>query len=120
MSPDQRRAALVTANKRRKAVAEIRAEISASRENACRVLLDPPEPALGLAVIEVLVLARSSLGWRSAGVKEIGARALRDNVNVLVPLGEASQRTREWAATEGMVWARGARRSARECERVSA
>lgn len=106
MSGEQRARAIINANKRRQDLAQLRKRIKGDREYAATVFRDPPDAALDLAVVEVLVLARSAKGWRSSCLGEIGGQAVRDGVNLMMPLGRASARTREWAATEGLRWAR--------------
>lgn len=120
MTSDQRRSALITANERKREVGRLRTRLKNNREFAEEILRNPPPEAARLAVIEVLVHARSQKGWRSECLMQIGNRAVADRINLLVPLGRASERTREWAATEGLRWARDARGRTRSGERVAA
>lgn len=97
MNPGERAVALANANAKRVAIAQMRKHVLAGRIDPGDLFLDPPEILAHRALIDVMALARLDplIGaWR----EEIGKAAVRDGVNLLVPVGKASRVSREWAA----------------------
>jgi hypothetical protein len=63
------------------------------------VMRDPPPALAGVPLIDVV---RLGYRYRNGGaITEIGRMALRDGVNLMMPLGTASVRSREWVARHG-------------------
>jgi hypothetical protein len=62
---------------------------------------DPPPELADMLLIDVI----RALGTRrSASIVELGRMAVADRVNLMVPLGSASARTRAWVAQHGGRW----------------
>ena len=92
--------ALQKANDARQEIADIRRRINAGELTMVDLLEDPPECLLGFTVLDVARMgyARSS-SWRSTpGIERLGHLAVRDGINLCMPLGKASLRTRRWVA----------------------
>jgi glucose-6-phosphate dehydrogenase assembly protein OpcA len=97
MSPtEQRMIALERANEKRSRAAHLRRRLAGERGALRAVLLDPPEEFAQVAIIDVVRLAYSKRSAKS--LARLGRLAVRDRVNLMMPLGEASLRTREWTA----------------------
>jgi hypothetical protein len=96
-SEDQRFAALELANEKRIRQAELRRRLASERGALRDVLLNPPEEFEHVAIIDVVRLAYSK-GRACKSMERLGRLAVRDHVNLLMPLGSASARTREWTA----------------------
>lgn len=90
------------ANERRVAVAELRRHVLAGRVSLAVLLRDPPDLLAQVALIDVMAFAVTA---PRAGVwrERVGRDALRDGVNLLVPLGRAGGASREWAARNAPV-----------------
>ena len=107
-------AALATANERRILHSQLKREV----RNYPPTLLDwLDEPPAALADVPLLDLLR----WTRAtgrtvrgqqALVDLNARAVRDGVNLMMPLGRASQRSRKWVAEHGLRFARKRRRDA--------
>jgi hypothetical protein len=101
MSPDeQRMKALQRADAKRIALADLRARLRSERGALADVMLDPPELLADVAIVDVVRLAYGKRSARS--LQRLGAMAAQDRVNLLMPLGSASLRTREWVARHAM------------------
>jgi hypothetical protein len=97
LSPtEQRMAALEVANSKRLRKAELRRRLVSERGALRDVLLDPPPEFAHMPIIDVVRLAQTSRAAKS--LQRLGRLAVRDRVNLLMPLGSASLRTREWTA----------------------
>lgn len=118
MNEPQHVVALEAGNARRLEWAKIRAELRRDPEAVRRVLVDPPESIGDRTVAELLALARHR-GLRAKSMRQLGHLAVRDKINLFVPVGEASARTRAWAAEHGTMWV-SARRSDSRRNRVAA
>lgn len=95
----QAREALAIANVKRSAIREIKRQVQVGELVLADLLRDPPPALAHMSVFEVMMLRRQLRGQSSdAARQKIGGRAVADQVNVLIPLGRASQRTRNWAA----------------------
>lgn len=99
MLPEQ---ALAIGNERRLKVAALRRRVREGQLKTADLLNDPPDALLNLSVFEVMLFARETRGCGSCR-RQIGADALRDQINVLIHVGEASQRTLRWAAQRAPV-----------------
>jgi hypothetical protein len=94
---EQRMAALEVANSKRLRGAELRRRLASERGALREVLLNPPAEFQHLAIIDVVRLAYTR-PRASKSIERLGRLAVRDRVNLLMPLGAASVRTREWTA----------------------
>ena len=100
MTPtEQRHEALVAANARRGEIAAIKRDLRSGHLSLRSVMDDPPHELRRCLLIDVIRWARTASNGRSLAI--IGRQALRDNVNLMLPLGDASTRTRAWAAEWG-------------------
>lgn len=102
---DQRRAHLSLANRRRAEVGEARAALRSGALPLEDVMADPPAALAAVALVDVIRWCRSTAPSQGRpAVVQIGQQAVRDDVNLLVPLGEASARSRAWVAQWGTRW----------------
>lgn len=94
--------ALAVGNERRRVQVRVRRGLRDRTLSLTGVLLDPPAELSDVLVLDVVRWARSASGQRgAAGMHRLGRLALRDGVNLLVPVGRASVATRAWAAQHG-------------------
>ncbi len=98
--PTQREAALVVANRNRDALATLRAEARKNPQLVIDALMDPPEYIDHLLVVEVVAMARRA-GIHADAIRLLGIDAIEDKVNLLQPVGRASEATRYWACEHG-------------------
>lgn len=75
------------------------------------VMRERPVELADAPLIDVIRMAR--VRRNGPAVQEIGRRAVRDGVNLMVPLGKASTASRAWVATNGTYRLYGARKAAR-------
>ncbi len=99
--PEKRDRALREANERRLEVAEWRKRLRRNVPEIRRALATKPDPIAEVLVVELLSWARAR-GLRAGQLEEIGRQAVVDDVNLLVPLGRASVKTRAWAIEHGL------------------
>ena len=92
----QRAAALAAANTRRHRLAELRRQARTGQAGLTGLLLDPPVELRDVLLVDVVRMSRSQR--MSSGIARLGRLAVRDGINLLIPLGQASQRTRAWVA----------------------
>lgn len=97
---EQAMEALYVANERRLLIADLRGQVRSGQLAVEDILAAPPEVLMNLSLYEVMMLGRGGPRAKgSARVRhKIGQRAAHDQVNVLIALGDASERTRRWAA----------------------
>ena len=96
MSPaTQRQKALVVANARRSEVAALKRRLATENGALEDILRDPPEALHRMFIIDVVRLSRATRSNVKA-MQRLGRLAVRDGVNLMIPLGQASTRTREW------------------------
>lgn len=69
------------------------------------VLMDPSSEVVGMAVIDVIRATRREQRF-GPSLWHINGLAVRAGVNLMIPVGKASLRTREWAVMHGGMWAR--------------
>lgn len=98
----QRTRALRAANEARVTQRAWRLHVRSDRDALRAVLLDPPAEIHHVTVLEVLGWARAAKCLRSPTMRSLNGLAVRHSVNLLVPLGEAGEHTRTWAATHGL------------------
>lgn len=97
---DQRADALRLANSTRRELGQLRRDIHAGRVDIAKLLYDPPAYIWHLSVFEVLMLFRRdrrAAAWK----REVGAAAVSSQVNLLVPIADASDRTLNWVLRHG-------------------
>lgn len=108
MSPTtQRREALDSANALRAERAEIRKGLRDGSLTLENVLLDPPEALLAVPLLDVLQMdrhRRTTAMWRLNGL------AVHEGVNLMLPVGHASEQTRRFAIALGSRYRSGRRR----------
>ena len=93
---EQRTKALECAMDKRRAMADLRARLASERGALADVMRDPPDAVSRMLVVDVVRMAHSQRSTEA--LRRLGHLAVRDGVNLLVPLGGASLRTREWVA----------------------
>lgn len=99
---EQRDAARVVANERRTELAALKRGLRNGSVSLEAVLSDPPDELRGRLLIDVIRWTRSKSNGRA--ITEVGRQALRDNVNLMVAVGDTSARTRAWVAQWGGYW----------------
>lgn len=97
MSNPQPLVALKTANTIRIAKAQAIRSLRTGELSIYDAITDQTD-ALAKVMLPDLLLAAPFFGREK--LRHVGRRAVRDNVNLLTTLGAASQRTREWLATD--------------------
>lgn len=100
MTPqEQRQTALTTANESRSQLAALKRQLRTgeiSIEDAMK------EPVFADALLIDVVRFTRSCGLRRQGTLTVlGKQALRDNVNLMVTVGRASERSKAWVAEHG-------------------
>jgi hypothetical protein len=88
---------------KRRAGADLRRDLHNGDVSLAEVLLDPPECIAHLPLFQVLLMGRS-LGPRK--LQYLNTWAMREFVNLATPLGQASQRSRQWCAKNVQVGVR--------------
>ena len=104
MSPtDQRARALTEANAQRARQAQLRSDMIAGRLTLAEIMAQPPPDLARTMLIDVIRMMRSSVSARRSSpvMTRIGREAVAAGVNLLVPLGDASVRSRAWVAAHG-------------------
>lgn len=94
--------ALEAANAKRARMTAIRRQAREGRHGLEALLLDPPPEIARLPMIDVVRMSRSGSASRTA-MERLGRMALRDDVNLMMPIGRASVRTRRWVV-EHALW----------------
>lgn len=107
---EQRTAALKKAQAIRSEKARLCATVRGNPEALAALILDPPDALANIRLFELARMSRRDRCNRSPGIEGLGRRALIARVNLMVPLGRASVRSREWLAADPFVT--GHRRSA--------
>lgn len=97
---EQREASLALAQAKRLELAAIKRDLRSGTTSLAALMEDPPEALHSSLLIDVLRWTRST-ARNGRGITEIGRQALRDNVNLMIALGDASARSRAWAAEWG-------------------
>jgi hypothetical protein len=102
MSPEmQRRKACEAASRKRAQITALKQQLLGGTLTLEDVLMDPPEALTQVPVIDVLRMTRRAGNRGARGLWQINGRAVHAGVNLMMPLGLASERTREWAAENG-------------------
>lgn len=105
----QRREALEMANARRKDVAAARRSLRSGELSLSDVMVDRPVSLRTAPLVDVIRWAYARRSPKALTM--IGRAAVRDRVNLLIPLGEASVVSRAWVAEHGSyAWQAGAKR----------
>lgn len=98
---EQRLRALAAANHKRVTRRFYRDCVLDGRIELRDLLLDPPVELYGLTVLDLMSMPYSRKQSYSGPWKEkLGKSAVRDGVNLLLPIERASSHTREWAARQ--------------------
>lgn len=113
----QRLDALERANVKRLARADYRRRLPGDADLLRAVLLDPPDDLKAVRLHEIVAWSRKDRCARTRGIESLGRRAVVHGVNLMMPLGRASLRSREWLATDPMIV--GCGRTGRRAESVA-
>ncbi len=111
----QHMAALATAQERRMCHARLKRDVRTDPELLRDWMLEPPAELLDVPLLDLLRWTRST-GRTVRGQQalvDLNGRAVRANVNLMMPLGRASTVTRAWVAENGLRFARRRRSDAR-------
>ena len=100
MAVGQRQAALRLANVIRLEVSAVKASLRSGALTLTDVMLDPPAVLADALLIDVIRWTRTKQR-RPRSIEEIGRRAVKDGVNLMLPVARASTRTRAWVAEHG-------------------
>lgn len=96
------------AHAKRRGMAAVRRKLRTGELTLGDVMAAQPAELNDVLLVDVLRWARRCGGKRVAEI--VGREALRDQVNLMVPLGRASARSRAWVAEHGVrSWIRSAR-----------
>lgn len=93
----QRDLALKAATERRMRISEIRRRARQGDVTLNELILDPPDELTSMLCIDVVRLTLRSQ-HSTAGLQRLGRLAVRDGINLLMPVGGTSARTRAWIA----------------------
>lgn len=89
--------ALENANKNRVLLKEMKERVRDGRVPLRDVLMAPPKQFEHYAIVDVVRLARNVPRYRSpAWFQRMGQAASQQQINLLIPVGTASLRTRRW------------------------
>lgn len=102
MSTAQYMSALESANQKRMAIKDVKAALRSGELSLESVLLSPPAELERFPIIDVVRIARGVSGQSAPSwFQRMGRLAAIEQVNLLMPLGDASLRTRRWV----ILWA---------------
>jgi hypothetical protein len=93
----QRREAMNKGNAKRSALAAMRRQLRSGEVDLADVLLDPPDCLRHLSLIDVVACRYHSPHgghWRAV----LGRKAVHAGVNLVQPIGMASEHSRRWTA----------------------
>jgi hypothetical protein len=93
----QRDAALKRANDRRMGIARLREQIRRGEVTLAEILADPPDLIENWTCADVVRLQWSRRASTPA-MERLGRLAVRDRVNLFMPMGRTSLATRAWVA----------------------
>lgn len=102
----QRRAALNVATAKRLNKAALKRSLRNGTMSLTAVMADPPDELAHDPLIDVIRWSRAQGKPGRPSITEIGKQALRDQVNLMTPLEDASARSRAWAAEWGNYYRR--------------
>lgn len=91
--------ALALANKRRADLTALRRALLAKEDTAAAVLRRRDPRVSHLAIIDVVRLGRNKPHHVGDKIRTLGAAAVRDGINLLNSVGDASGRSLEWTAS---------------------
>jgi hypothetical protein len=94
----QRREALQRANKVRSELCECKRRMRSGDLTLTDVVTNQPAPLRNIPLVDII---RWTMRTPGPTLTEIGKRAVRDNINLMVPLGRASALSRAWVAEHG-------------------
>lgn len=100
----QRHEALTRANARRSDLATAKRALRDGTLTLHDAMMNPPQALKTVLLIDVIRQIRTQKVRSGAAVQLLGRMAVRDDVNLLVPVGKASPRSREWVARHGELW----------------
>lgn len=87
--------ALEVANERRLTVAALKRDVRAGRVTLAAIMAHPPAAALDVALVDLVRWARDATRTR-AWFERLGKQAVRDDINLLLTVAQASTETRRW------------------------
>jgi hypothetical protein len=102
---EQCQQALHMAQRKRLALAAVKRALRNGALTLDAAMADPPAELANYPLIDVIRWTRTR-GYGTPAITAIGRQALRDSVNLMVPLGDASTRSRAWVAQWGHYWGR--------------
>lgn len=104
--------ALATAQDRRMRMAQLRRDLRCNPQLLAEWMADPPELLLDVPLLDLVRWTRSSRARSYTAITDLNGRAVRERVNLMMPLGRASTASREFVAEHGTRYARRRRRDA--------
>jgi hypothetical protein len=93
----QRDLALKAATEQRMRISSIRRRARSGDLTLNELILDPPDELAHMPCVDVVRLTLRS-HHSTAGLQRLGRLAVRDGINLLMPVGGTSARTRAWIA----------------------
>lgn len=79
----------------------IRQNLRTGQLTLTELMADPPIVMRNVTLADILQMRRATTRAAHPSVMALGQRAMRDGINLLVPLGQASARSRAWVAEYG-------------------
>ena len=98
---EQRDSARQLANDKRLRIATVRRDLRNGTLSLSSAMSDPPDELLRYPLIDVIRWTRMQGRRCTRSDVEIGRRAVRDGVNLMLSVGDASPRSRAWVAQWG-------------------
>jgi hypothetical protein len=93
----QRQHAIQQANRIREQRHTIKQDLQAGTLTLTDILTAPHPAVATTPLLDVMLWARKR-GMQAPGLARVGEQAIRDRVNLLLPVGSASLRMRKWCA----------------------
>lgn len=102
MTPtEQRDFARQKANDKRQRLSILKRGLRNGTLTLSEVMMDPPEDLLRYPLVDIVRFSGRQGHALGRSITALGRRAVRDNVNLMVALGDASARSRAWVAEQG-------------------
>ncbi len=98
---EQRAHALRQANHIRRERADLKAAMRDGTVTLDDLLMTPHPAVVDTPLIDVLLWRRRATRMQAPALARLGERAVRDRVNLLLPVGAASERVRAWCVVNG-------------------
>lgn len=92
---------IVLAHQRKREKGAIRRSLLSGELTLAELMADPPVVLRNATLADILWMRRRDAARRHSSMIALGERAMRDGVNLMIPLSMASARSRAWVAANG-------------------